>query len=55
MPYKYYNFFIDSLNELLMSLGMAREIPNLATMLKSRGYYTALSGKWHRYHDSGWA
>jgi arylsulfatase A-like enzyme len=28
-------------------LAMPREIPNLATMLKSRGYYTALSGKWH--------
>jgi arylsulfatase A-like enzyme len=28
-------------------LAMPREIPNLATMLKSRGYHTAISGKWH--------
>ena len=26
---------------------MPRDIPNLATMLKSRGYHTAISGKWH--------
>ena len=26
---------------------MPRDIPNLATMLKSRGYVTALAGKWH--------
>ncbi len=29
------------------TLTMPRDIPNLATMLKSRGYFTALSGKWH--------
>lgn len=28
-------------------LVMPRDIPNLATMLKSRGYHTAISGKWH--------
>lgn len=26
---------------------MPREIPNLATVLKSKGYHTAISGKWH--------
>lgn len=26
---------------------MPRDIPNLATMLKSRGYHAAISGKWH--------
>ena len=28
-------------------LMMPRDIPNLASMLKSRGYFTAISGKWH--------
>jgi len=31
--FKYYNFFTDSLNELLTSLGLAREIPNLDIIL----------------------
>src|SRR5260370_41657519 len=31
--FKYYNFFVDSLNELLTSLGLAREIPNLDIIL----------------------
>jgi alginate O-acetyltransferase complex protein AlgI len=31
--FKYYNFFVDSLNELLASLGLAREIPNLDIIL----------------------
>jgi D-alanyl-lipoteichoic acid acyltransferase DltB (MBOAT superfamily) len=31
--FKYYNFFVDSLNELLTSLGMAREIANLDIIL----------------------
>ena len=26
---------------------MPADIPNLASMLKSRGYFTAISGKWH--------
>src|SRR5258708_25950267 len=34
--FKYSNFFVDSLNELLTSLGMAREIPNLDTLLPLR-------------------
>ena len=29
------------------TLSVPLEIPNLATLLKSRGYHTALSGKWH--------
>ena len=29
------------------TLTMPSDIPNLATMLKSRGYFTAISGKWH--------
>lgn len=28
-------------------LVMPRNIPNLATVLKSRGYHTAITGKWH--------
>ncbi len=29
------------------TLKMPADIPNLASMLKSRGYFTAISGKWH--------
>ena len=29
------------------TLVMPRDIPNLATVLKSRGYFTAITGKWH--------
>ena len=29
------------------TIRMPADIPNLASMLKSRGYFTAISGKWH--------